>query len=81
MKKQASHQIVTTFASNVKAARKAKGLTQRQLGDKVGVDTLTISRWERGAVRPTIANLAALCKALDRDMAWFHTQTTEEEAA
>lgn len=75
------HQIVNTFALNVKAARKSKGLTQRQLGDLVGVDTLTVSRWERGAVRPTIANLAALCKALGKDMAWFHTMSAGEQAA
>ena len=28
--------------------RKAKGLTQRELANLVGVDTTTISRWERG---------------------------------
>ncbi len=42
--------------------REALGLTQRELGERVGVDKMTVSRWERGTVRPS----AAAVRALDR---------------
>lgn len=42
--------------------REALGLTQEQLGKKLGVDKMTVSRWERGTVRPSAESLAALDK-------------------
>jgi len=33
--------------------REALGMTQRQFAERVGVDKMTVSRWERGAVRPS----------------------------
>lgn len=35
-------------AIDVKAIRENLGLTQAQLGEKVGVDQSTVSNWERG---------------------------------
>lgn len=46
--------------------REALGLTQAQLGERIGVDPMTVSRWERGSVRPGPAALRALDK-LRRD--------------
>jgi DNA-binding transcriptional regulator YiaG len=40
--------------------RKALGLTQRQLGERLGVDKMTVYRWERGTVKPGGESLAAL---------------------
>lgn len=40
--------------------REALGLTQKELGDRIGVNKLTVSRWERGTLRPSDASLAAL---------------------
>jgi DNA-binding transcriptional regulator YiaG len=34
------------------ALREALGLTQKGLGERIGVDKLTVSRWERGEVKP-----------------------------
>jgi DNA-binding transcriptional regulator YiaG len=42
--------------------REALGLTQTQLGDRIGVDKMTVARWEWGKVRPS----AAAMKALDK---------------
>jgi DNA-binding XRE family transcriptional regulator len=33
--------------------REALGLTQREFAARVGVDKMTVSRWERGALRPS----------------------------
>jgi DNA-binding transcriptional regulator YiaG len=40
--------------------RDALGLTQEQLGKAIGRDKLTISRWERGTLRPSPEALARL---------------------
>lgn len=42
------------------ALREALGLTQRALGEAVGVDKLTVSRWERGEIKPSAASAKRL---------------------
>ena len=44
--------------------RKAKGLTQEQLGEKLGVSNKTISRWENGNYMPDLSLLEPLSKEL-----------------
>lgn len=46
------------------ALRDALGLTQEELGARIGKSPLTISRWERGTMRPGRESLAALGKVL-----------------
>lgn len=42
-----------------KKARKAKGYSQSELAGAFGVNVITVSRWERGAVEiPRMAELA-----------------------
>jgi hypothetical protein len=45
--------------------REAVRLTQRQFARKLNVSTMTVSRWERGTMRPSAAAVVAL-KALQR---------------
>ena len=45
--------------------RKQKGLTQKELAEKVGVSDKTISKWECGNSIPDITYLEALCNSLD----------------
>ena len=47
---------------HIVALREALGLTQKALGEQVGVDKLTVSRWERGELRPGAASLKTLQK-------------------
>ena len=42
--------------------RKEKGLTQKQLGEKLGVTNKTISRWENGNYMPDVEMLLILSK-------------------
>lgn len=44
----------------VTALREALGLTQAEIGERIGVDKMTVSRWERGTLRPSDESLAAL---------------------
>lgn len=46
----------------IRTLREALGLTQVEFGKRLGVDSMTVSRWERGAVKPS----PAAVKALDR---------------
>lgn len=45
--------------------RKKKGLTQEQLGGKLGVSNKTVSRWENGNYMPDLSLLEPLSKELD----------------
>ena len=44
----------------ITALREALGLTQAQLSARIGVDKMTVSRWERGELHPSAEPLAAL---------------------
>lgn len=37
---------------NLRAARDARGLTQKEVADEIGVSPMDVSRWETGRVEP-----------------------------
>ncbi|CAG0955942.1 hypothetical protein PHYC_00464 [Phycisphaerales bacterium] len=39
-------------------------MTQTEFGKRIGVDSMTVSRWERGTVKPGTAAVAALNRML-----------------
>lgn len=45
-------------------ARLAKGLTQKQLAEKLGCSTRTIYRWETGLIRPSAQAMEKIAVAL-----------------
>ena len=49
----------------IRAARQAKGLSQEQLGEKLGVSFQAVSSWETGRFIPDAEHLPALAKELD----------------
>lgn len=53
-----------TLGQRIAEARHAAGLTQRQLGDAIRADQMTVSRYERGAMEPGAATLRKLAQAL-----------------
>lgn len=54
-----------TFGEKLKSARKAAGLTQEQLADKLLVSRQAITKWESDKGMPDIENLRRLSKLLD----------------
>ncbi len=50
---------------NLAAMRKAKGLSQEELADRLGVSRQAISKWETGLTSPEMANIARLCEILE----------------
>jgi len=49
----------------IKDARKAKGLTQEELGEKLGVSEKSISNWENGRNMPDLSLFESLCNELN----------------
>ena len=49
---------------DIEAARRAKGMTQKQLASALGVDQPTISRWESGRVSPNKNSLSRIKEVL-----------------
>lgn len=45
--------VTGDHSGQISAARKAKGLSQAELGRLLGVDQVQVSRWERGLHRPS----------------------------
>ena len=52
------------FGERVKQYRKAMGMTQQELADRLGVSNKSVSRWESGAY-PDVPTLGPLARALD----------------
>lgn len=44
--------------------REKRGLTQIQLGERLGTSDVTVSRWETGKRKPDLDAQAAICEAL-----------------
>jgi transcriptional regulator with XRE-family HTH domain len=55
------------WAANIKAARKAKGMSQFDFAEQVGVDQTTVSRWERGKAIPTENSKVRIGEVVEAD--------------
>ena len=51
-----------TLGRRIQEARKAAGLSQESLGERLGVSRQAVSKWESGAADPSTSNLLALAK-------------------
>ena len=49
----------------IAASRLAKGMTQRELAEALGLSNRTISKWECGDGLPELMNILPLCELLD----------------
>ncbi len=52
------------LSRNISTRRRALGLTQAQLAERLGVDTETLSRFERGKHLPSVTTLERLASLL-----------------
>lgn len=57
----------------IQAARKAKGLTLKQLGDIIGISESAVSNIERGRNKPSGSTLILLCEKLGINREWLET--------
>jgi transcriptional regulator with XRE-family HTH domain len=52
MPTQETSQIKLTVGRNLAGARKARNLTQREIGEHLGITAADVSRWENGRFEP-----------------------------
>lgn len=59
-------------ADRIRVARTEHlGLTQRELGETLGIDQVNISRWERGIAEPRIKHLRQIAVLSGLPLSWF----------
>ena len=63
----------------IKEARKAKKLSQKKLGEQIGVSHQTVATWEQGVRAPIEIKLYRLARALDKPDDFFFLRTPREE--
>ena len=59
------------FPQRLKELRLKKGLTQTELGEKVGVKQNTFTNWENGKREPSFENLVKLADLFEVSLDWL----------
>ena len=59
-----SKEAALELGRRIRAARKARGMTQTEVERAVGVTHGPLSGWEAGTRNPTLGSLLALCRVL-----------------
>ena len=62
--KKKGRKVLMTIGERIKAARKKAGLTQKQLGEKMGISYQAVAQWENDLRNPKIETLRAIPNAL-----------------
>ena len=68
------------FGSRLKRLREARGLTQRQLADRVKTEAAQVTRYERAQVLPNAETLVALADTLQVDLDFLLRGQADEDA-
>jgi transcriptional regulator with XRE-family HTH domain len=69
------------IGQTVREARKNKGLSQEELGRRIGRSRITVSRYERGESKPSEDALAELADELDLDVESLRDEIEEGRRA
>lgn len=60
-----------TLHERITIARKQSGLSQEQLGEKLGVSRQAVSKWENGQSNPDVAYIAEMCRLFGVSSDWL----------
>ena len=60
--------IVKRVADLIRETRKEKGLTQKELGEKIGVSESTVNGYESGKNNITVEKLSTIFQAMGSDI-------------
>ena len=72
------------LSEKIRALRRARGMTQEQVAQALGVTATAVNKWENAASCPDIALLAPLARLLDtdlNDLLSFRGELTDQEIA
>jgi len=50
--------------STLSGVRRLKGIGQKELAEKMGITTITLSKWEKGRTSPTLSQFTKWCEML-----------------
>ncbi len=65
----------------IREMRKKAGLSQKQLGEMLGISNRAVSKWENGVSLPSSRNLVALSKIFGVPLSHFAAEEGKEKAA
>lgn len=71
----------TAVGARIRSAREARGLTQRNLADKLTCTDAAVGMWETGARSVSLSNLFAIADVLGVDPVWLGRGGIDGEAA
>ena len=60
-----------TLGERIALARKKAGLSQEQLGERLGVSRQAVSKWESSQANPDVAYVAELCRICGVSCDWL----------
>lgn len=76
-----------TIGDRISAVRKLAGMTQKELGERAGIDPSTIRKYESGRLNPKFETVKKIADALEISLAELYTEeyflappTSEEDA-
>ena len=82
MSSRATRHLASIIGDNLRAARAGADMTQREVGAAIGVESVFVSRWERGRNSPNAINLQRLADLFfEGDVSALYREVPEEEAA
>ena len=68
-----------TTGELIRDARKKKGLTQKELGERLGISDVSIAQWENGLRNPRLETRQKLAKALDMDVTALMSDSEKQD--
>lgn len=68
---------MATLGEKIFHQRKKNGLSQDELGYRVGVSRQTISKWETNSMQPSLENLKSLCLVLNVSINYFSSDNSD----
>lgn len=72
MDREIRESVGKRIGQNIKVARaRADNMTQEQLAQRLGTHQETVSRWERGDIVPSIAQIYRMAEVFQIDPAWL----------
>lgn len=74
-------EMAERIGARIKQRRLELGLNQRELADRIGIDSVDnqrISDWERAVNKPSERYLNAVADALERSVSWFYETDKRE---
>ena len=67
-----------TVGERIKAARKEKHITQKQLAEKLGISDVGVAQWETGRRSPKVLTVKRIAEALAVNIETLIPDTTEK---